>query len=153
MFLLCQGIEYETCWLAGRTNKYTFGLPPKKEKRPFSSSSLMMSTVEKSSPVSTPPIEKVKFVSETRLENGNQKMSNGKQPKFITEIPNGSSKISNGKPKFTNDTQNSENGNLKVSNNKPKHLHPKRRVTKQRSDTLPDVIEDSVDMNESHTSV
>lgn len=92
-------------------------------------------------------------MSETRLENGNQKMSNGKQPKFITEIPNGSSKISNGKLKFANDTQNSENGNLKVSNNKPKHLHPKRKVTKQRSDTLPDVIEDSVDMNESQTSI
>lgn len=83
--------------------------------------------------MSTPPLDKVKMISETRyLENGN-------------------SKISNGKPKFANDTQITENGTHKVNNNKPKIMHPKRRVTKQRSDALPDVIEDSVDAQDSQS--
>lgn len=128
-----QGIEYETCWLAGRTTKFSLGLPPKREKRPFSSNSNLSVPANDKSPVSTPPMDKVKMVSETRqLENGN-------------------AKISNGKPKFANDTQIIENGTHKVISNKPKTMHPKRRVTKQRSDALPDVIEDSVDVQDSQS--
>lgn len=128
-----QGIEYETCWLAGRTTKFSLGLPPKREKRPFSSNSNLSVPANDKSPVSTPPMDKVKMVSETRqLENGN-------------------AKISNGKPKFANDTQIIENGTHKVNSNKPKTMHPKRRVTKQRSDALPDVIEDSVDVQDSQS--
>lgn len=78
-------------------------------------------------------MDKVKMVSENRqLENGNSKMSNGK-------------------PKFANDTQITENGMHKVNSNKPKNMHPKKRVIKQRNDALPDVIEVSVDVQDSQS--
>lgn len=131
--LIVKGIEYETCWLAGRTTKFSLGLPPKREKRPFSANSNLAVPANDKSPVSTPPMDKVKTVSENRqLENGN-------------------SKISNGKPKFANDTQITENGTHKVNSNKPKNMHPKKRVIKQRNDALPDVIEDSVDIQDSQS--
>ncbi|XP_062591698.1 guanylate cyclase 2G-like [Saccostrea cucullata] len=109
--LIVKGVEYETCWLTGRTQKWTSGLPEKKEEKCLSPSNhLALPNVEKTI-VPPPPNEKIKYVNETR-------------------------------------PQHFENGNLKMSNGKPKNMYPKRRVTKQRNDALPDVIEDSVDVLE-----